>query len=106
MSTQGKYLYMVMMDVDSANEDEFNKLYSEEHVPFLLDVPSVISAARFKTSSNGFPKYMAVYELESPGVTESEAWRKAAGSGEFPGIAGAHASNRQRAKYERINPEG
>ena len=106
MATGGKYLYMVMMDVEPEKEAEFNKLYSEEHVPLLLNVPGVISAARYKTSSEGSPKYMAVYELESPDVPDSEAWRKAAASGEFPGVAGPHAKNRQRVRYERIHPEG
>jgi antibiotic biosynthesis monooxygenase (ABM) superfamily enzyme len=106
MASDAKYLYMVMMDVEPEKEAEFNDLYNEEHLPMLLAVPGVVSAARYRTSSEGFPKYMAVYGLDNPDVPNSEAWKAAAGTGQFPQVAGAHAKNRRRVFYERVHPQG
>jgi hypothetical protein len=84
MALDAKYLYVVMMDVEPDKEDLFNKTYDEEHIPVLTKVPGVISAARYKTSDQGVARYLAIYELESPDVPNSEVFRKASDSGEWP----------------------
>ncbi len=104
MVTDAKYLYVVMMDVEPGKEAEFNEIYDKEHIPVLLKVPGVLRAARYKTSTEGVPRYVAIYELESPDVPDSEAFRKASDSGEWPHKVRPHTKNRSRIVYTRINP--
>ena len=104
MSLEAKYLYVVMMDVDADKEDLFNQTYDEEHIPILLKVPGVISAARYKTSDQGVARYLAIYELESPDVPQSAAFRQASDSGEWPTKVRPYCKNRSRIVYTQILP--
>ena len=105
MPTDAKYLYVVMLDVDPDREELFNELYNKEHVPALLEVPGVLNASRYETSHDGVPKYLAVYELEGPGVTASADWQKAANSGEWPQKVRPYLRNLSQVTYKRILPE-
>lgn len=104
MATSARYLYLVMMDVDPDKEAEFNRVYDTEHIPALLRVPGVLSATRYRTSTEGAPRYAALYELESPDVPQSEAFRRAADSGQWPVAIRPHTRNHQRIVYTRIEP--
>ena len=54
-STQhiGGTILVVMMDVDPAHEDEFNRWYNDEHLPERLEIPGYVSARRFKLTKEG-----------------------------------------------------
>ena len=76
-----KYIYIAQIDVAPEDEAEFNRLYDAEHIPRLTAVPGVISGRRYKLNAPGagtVPRYLAIYELESPDIPQSEAWRVAA----------------------------
>ena len=104
MTTDAKCLYFAMMDIEPDKEAVFNEIYNTEHIPTLLKVPGVLGAARYETSGEGVPKYLAVYELESADVVDSEAWRKASDSGEWPHKVRPYTKNRTRVVYNRIFP--
>jgi hypothetical protein len=72
-------LLAVSMNVDPAAEHEFNEWYNTEHLPQLAAVPGVLLARRYR-GSVGERKYLALYNLTGPEVTQSDAWRKAAGT--------------------------
>jgi hypothetical protein len=72
---RGTGLLMVWCDVPADKEAEFNRWYNEEHLAERLSVPGFLSAARYEAVKGG-PKHLAVYELESPAVMESEAYKK------------------------------
>lgn len=74
MSTKAKGLLLVMMDIDPEHEEDFNRWYNEEHVPERLSIPGFLTGRRF-LAVEGSPKYLALYELESPDVLESEAYK-------------------------------
>lgn len=105
MSLDAKYLYVVRMDVDADKEAEFNEVYDKEHIPVLRAVPGVLGATRYKTSTAGQPRYVAIYELESPDVPNSEAFRNAGDSGEWPHKIRPYTRNRSHIIYERIDPD-
>ena len=44
----GGTILVVMMEVDPAHEDEFNRWYNDEHLPERLEIPGYVSARRFK----------------------------------------------------------
>ena len=71
---KGTGLLMVWVDVPADREDEFNHWYNEEHLPELLAVPGVLSAARYEAVSSG-PKHLACYELESSAVVDSDVFK-------------------------------
>jgi hypothetical protein len=104
------------MDVEPAKEALFNEVYDQEHVPMLLQVPGVISVARFKTHEltviiggerktivvENEPRYHAHYEVESPSVLTTEAWAKAVEQGRWPGQVRPYTKNRRHLLFERI----
>ena len=47
MTQKGRGIFMVYVDIDAQHVQEFNKWYNEEHLPELLSVPGILSAARY-----------------------------------------------------------
>jgi hypothetical protein len=103
---KGTGLLMVWVDVPADKDDEFNRWYNEEHLQELLSIPGVLNAARYEAVRSG-PKHLACYELESPDVVESDAfknrkpseWAQRIG----PQVIGTNFINNV---YEMIHPKG
>src|SRR5262245_21928130 len=72
---KGTGLLMVWADVPSDKEKDFNRWYNEEHLAERLAIKGFLSAARYEAVKGG-PKHLAVYEVESPAVLESAAYKK------------------------------
>src|SRR5260370_6613112 len=70
---RGTGLLMVWADIDPEFEAEYHRWYDEEHIAHLLAVPGFLSAGRYVALKGG-PKYLALYELESPDVLKSPAF--------------------------------
>jgi hypothetical protein len=75
-----KGLLLMMTDIDAADEADFNRWYEEEHLAERMAIPGFINARRF-TALEGGPKYLALYDLESPEVLQSPAYRHIVGDG-------------------------
>ncbi len=67
---QQRAILVVSVEVDEADVDELNRWYDEEHGPERLALPGFISMRRFR-SSDGSPKFLTVYELETPDAATS-----------------------------------
>jgi hypothetical protein len=116
MPFQTKYVFSAAMDVEPAKDAIFNEVYDKEHVPMLLQVPGVISVARFKKQEvtlivggerktivvEAEPTYNALYEIESPEVLVSDAWAKAVDQGRWPGQVRPYTKNRRHVLYARL----
>jgi len=116
MPIQTRYLFTAAMDVDPAKDALFHEVYDTEHVPLILKVPGVVSAARFKTTTltmiiggekktlvvENEPKYSAIYEVESPDVLLSEPWAKAVDQGRWPGQVRPFTTNRRHTMRVKI----
>ena len=72
-------LLLNAMNVAPDGEADFNAWYDQEHIPALAAVPGTLAARRYlaATDGDGSHKYVAIYHLESPDVTKTEAWAKA-----------------------------
>ena len=72
-------LLLNAMNVAPEAEDDFNAWYDEEHLPALLAVPGTLAARRYMSAEvgGGSHRYVALYHLETPAVTASEAWKTA-----------------------------
>jgi hypothetical protein len=111
-----RYLFTAAMDVHPDKEAVFHQVYDEEHIPALLDVPGVISVARFKTEEltmviggqrrtivlENQPKFAALYELSSPEVLVSDAWARAVDRGRWPGDVRPFTANRRHTLQRRL----
>jgi hypothetical protein len=103
---KGTGLLMVWTDVPADKEAEFNRWYNEEHLAERLGVPGFLSAARYEAVKGG-PKHLAVYELESPAVLQSAAYKKvSANPTEWTRRSGPNAigTNFIRNVYTQIHP--
>jgi hypothetical protein len=69
-----------MADIDPANEEDFNRWYEEEHLAERMSVPGFLHARRFVALEGG-PKYLALYDLESPQVLQSPPYLHLTGAG-------------------------
>ena len=68
-------LSIVTADVDPAHESEWDRWYTESHLPGVLNVPGYACGSRFRSldhpalrNFNTGPKYLALYECDSEEV--------------------------------------
>jgi hypothetical protein len=73
---------------DPAREDEFNRWYSEIHLPEIRAVPGFVAARRYRVHTPGAVEdpsgqpYLAIYEIEADDLTAPLAQLRArAGAG-------------------------
>lgn len=66
-------LFIVMMSIAPAVEEEFNDWYNLEHIPRLIQVPGVICARRFR-ALGATSRYMAVYHLADAAAYAEASW--------------------------------
>jgi hypothetical protein len=71
---KGATILFSEMSPDPDWEDDFNKWYNTHRIPQRMAVPGFISAQRYRNAER--PHYLAIYELESSAVLESEAYLK------------------------------
>ncbi|MBR61116.1 MAG: hypothetical protein CL904_00435 [Dehalococcoidia bacterium] len=110
-----KYLFMASMNIESDKQQVFDEVYDTEHVPFLAEVPGVISIARFKTEElrlaiggdiknivvDNQPKHTAIYEVESPEVLISREWSDAVEKGRWANEVRPYTKNRKHILLRR-----
>ena len=68
-------LLLTMTEPPQAMEEEFNAWYDDEHMAERLAIPGFRSARRWVADvAPGEGKYLATYELDSPGVLHSREY--------------------------------
>ena len=102
----GGTIMVVMMEVDPAHEEEFNRWYNEEHLPERLEIPGYISARRFKLEEgSGVLKYLCIWELEDGSPLQSEEYQaQQLRPSELRDRAHSHITQRDRGLYRQIYP--
>ena len=102
---KGTALMMVMADIPADKEEDFNRWYNEEHLKELMSIPGVLNAARYEAIRSG-PKHLACYELESPAVIETDAFKNRPrtewGARVSPSLIGTNFVNNV---YEMVHPQ-
>jgi hypothetical protein len=71
-------LMVATMEPPAGFEDEFQKWYDTEHFPERRDTPGFLTATRLVCLS-GWPRYIALYDLESLAVLDGPDYAKIAG---------------------------
>jgi hypothetical protein len=71
-------LLMALMEPEAGTQDEFDDWYDLEHIPHMSGVAGILTAERF-VAVEGWPRYAALYDLDSVGVLTSAAYRAVTG---------------------------
>src|SRR5260370_6932365 len=71
-------LFSVSTDPGSVDEAEFHDWYDHEHGPARLAVPGIRSAYRYGALDEEKPPWLALYNLDSPGVLDSPEYKAVA----------------------------
>ena len=74
---EGLGLLLAMMQPVPMLEDEFNDWYDMEHQPGRAAIAGFLNARRF-ICIDGFPRYLAIYDMDSLAVLQSEPYLAAA----------------------------
>lgn len=89
-------LLLVGMTPSAEADAAFNDWYDREHVPALAAVPGVLSARRFRATNSSGCRYVALYHLTGPEVSETPAWKSASASTPMPPHVRDTITNRLR----------
>jgi hypothetical protein len=76
-------MLLVMMEPPAVLEDEFNDWYDTEHFPQRAALPGFTSASRW-ACIEGWPKWLALYDLESVDCLNSAAYLQVSGQNGTP----------------------
>jgi hypothetical protein len=79
MPMAGKGMLLTSMDVDAADDAEFNRWYDREHLEERVAIPGFLEARRY-VAQQGKPKYLSLYSTETFEVLDSPAYRAALAS--------------------------
>ena len=72
----GNTVLVVTMEVDEADEPEFNEWYNEQHLPERMAIPGYVSARRFKLENgNNALKYLCIWEMVDGSPLQSEMYK-------------------------------
>ena len=72
----GNTVLVVTMDMDEADESEFNEWYNEQHLPERMAIPGYVSARRFKLEDgNNALKYLCIWEMVDGSPLQSEMYK-------------------------------
>ena len=102
----GGTILVVMMEVDPAHEDDFNRWYNEEHLPERLEIAGYVSARRFKLEEgDGVLKYLCIWELEDGSPLHSEAYKaQQHRPSELRDRVHTYIKQRMRGLYKQVYP--
>ncbi|WP_248805450.1 DUF4286 family protein [Pseudomonas sp. MWU13-2100] len=76
-------LLLVLMQPPSSQEEEFNDWYDTEHFPQRLALPGFLDGRRW-VCSEGWPRYLALYELENEEVLNTAQYLSVSGARSTP----------------------
>lgn len=66
-------LYGVRVEVDPEQEADWNDWHTRQHMPKVLAQPGFVRATKYRldTMNDGWPQYVALYEVESREALEA-----------------------------------
>jgi hypothetical protein len=79
MPLAGKGMLLTSMDIDPADEADFNRWYDREHLIERVAIEGFLEARRY-IAHKGHPKYLCLYSTASFEVLDSPAYRAALNS--------------------------
>ncbi|MBC7437103.1 MAG: hypothetical protein H7332_13680 [Bdellovibrionales bacterium] len=83
MANEGHGLLLASMEPPAGLEEEFQDWYDNEHVPERTGIEGVLSGVRL-VCVEGWPRYVALYDLKTVSVLDSEGYRAVSGDNFSP----------------------
>jgi hypothetical protein len=79
MPLAGKGMLLTSMDIDPADDADFNRWYDREHLAERVAIDGFLEARRYiaDVASPKYPKYLSLYSTETFDVLDSPAYRTA-----------------------------
>ena len=74
MPIAGKGMLLTSMDIDAADEADFNRWYDREHLEERVAIEGFLEARRY-VAHQGAPKYLCLYSTTTIGVFNSAAYQ-------------------------------
>jgi hypothetical protein len=74
MPIAGKGMLLTSMDIDPADEEDFNRWYDREHLEERVAIDGFIEARRY-VARTGNPKYLCLYSTQTIAALDSPAYR-------------------------------
>ena len=74
MPIAGKGMLLTSMDIDAADEADFNRWYDREHLEERVAIPGFLEARRYVAHAAN-PKYLCLYSTATLDVLDSPAYR-------------------------------
>jgi hypothetical protein len=100
-------LFYVYTDPGSLPEAQFHDWYDHEHGPARLSVPGIRGGRRYRALDDQKPPWLALYELDGPGVIDSPAYQAlAAGVSDRDRAVGSGLALLDRRVYEQLSSDG
>lgn len=84
---------IALIDVDPSDDEDFNRWYTERHIPERLSCPGFVSARWFKISEGTLPKYLVIFELSGPEALKTP---------EYLALGGRDDTKNWGARFSRI----
>jgi hypothetical protein len=101
----GEYIYFLQQSVPAELESKFNRLYDNDHIPYMLQTPGVRGCTRFRllySESGDAPDYLAIYEIDAPGLPRSPKWKRQTNLGAWPTEMRPHFTARRNGVFHRF----
>ena len=96
------YVFWVMMDIEPHREALFNELYDNEHLPLLSKLPGYVNAVRYRTTTEGQPRYLCVYEVDRADLPQSKQWNDTSDIGRWKPEVRPYTYNKKWIVSERL----
>jgi len=88
-------------------EAEYHDWYDHEHGPARLRVPGLVAAYRYQALDEAMPRWLALYELDSPAVLDSAEYKAVAeGGSDRDKFIMSHLGTLDRRIYTQLSDDG
>jgi hypothetical protein len=88
-------------------EAEYHDWYDHEHGPARLTVPGLVRACRYEAVDDLTPRWLALYELDSPGVLDSAEYKAVVeGGSDRDKFIMSHLATLDRRIYTQLSEDG
>ena len=95
------YLISMTFDPPADKVEDFHAWYLEEHIPMLMKVPGWRRIRRFEQVEGTYNSYLALHEVESLAVFETDAFKAAVGTPWRDRVLG-YVTRRERLVFELL----
>jgi len=99
-------IFVVQLDVPRELDDDFNRVYDNDHLVHMMQIPGVRSCRRYRlewSDNADMQRYLAIYELDDPHAPQSATWQEHGGRGRWPIDIRPHTTMRRNGVYRPIS---